>query len=403
MTGQMLGRRGALAGGVLAAAWPRRGRAAQPDAITIGVLNDQTGPYADSGGPGSVLSARMAVKDFGGSVLGKTIEVVSADTRNKPDIAASIAREWYDTGVDVIVDLPVTPIAAAVQQIAREKTRSVMIDAAVVNDFTNRTCAPVSTHWADDTHSMVSATAKAAGFGSGETWFFITVDYSFGHALQAEATSVIEAAGGRVIGSANFPLGSTDFSSQIVSARSSGARVIGLAAVGNDQVNLIKQANEFGPGTGGRQTLAAFLVFITDINAVGLAIAQGITFGSGFYWDQSDDSRAFAQRFMAGRGAMPTKTQASVYASCLHFLKAMQNAGTRDPIVVNRAMRSLPVANFGRPTTVRADGRVIYDLTLYRVKNPAESHAPWDYFQPIGAIPAAEAFLPMTPVCEAGA
>ena len=403
MTGQMLGRRGALAGGVLAAAWPRRGRAAQPDAITIGVLNDQTGPYADSGGPGSVLSARMAVKDFGGSVLGKAIEVVSADSRNKPDIAASIAREWYDSGVDVIVDLPVTPIAAAVQQIAREKGRSVMIGAAVVNDFTNKGCAPVSTHWADDTHSMVSATAKAAGFGGGEKWFFITVDYSFGHALQAEATGVIEASGGSVIGSANFPLGSTDYSSQIVSARSSGARVIGLAAVGNDQANLIKQANEFGQGAGGRQTLAAFLVFITDINAVGLAIAQGITFGSGFYWDQSDDSRAFAQRFKAGRNAMPTKTQASVYASCLHFLKAMQKAGTRDPIAVNRAMRSLPVANFGRPTTVRADGRVIYDLTLYRVKSPAESHAPWDYFQPIGSIPAAEAFLPMTPVCEAGA
>jgi branched-chain amino acid transport system substrate-binding protein len=399
----MLGRRGALAGGVLAAGLPRLSRAAQSDAITIGVLNDQTGPYADSGGPGSVLAARMAVRDFGGSVLGKTIEVVSADSRNKPDIAASIAREWYDDGVDVIVDLPVTPIAAAVQQIAREKVRSVMIDAAVVNDFTNKTCAPISSHWADDTHSMVSATAKAAGFGGGETWFFITVDYSFGHALQAEATAVIEQAGGKVIGSAGFPLGSTDYSSQIVSARSSGARIIGLAAVGNDQVNLIKQANEFAPGAGGRQTLAAFLVFITDINALGLAIAQGITFGSGFYWDQSDDSRAFAHRFKAERRAMPTKTQASVYASCLHFLKGMQKAATRDPIAVNRAMRSLPVANFGRPTTLRADGRVIYDLTLYRVKSPAESHGPWDYFQAVGSIPAAEAFLPMTPVCEAGA
>jgi branched-chain amino acid transport system substrate-binding protein len=403
MTLRMLGRRGALAAGVLVAGLPRLARAAQPDAITIGVLNDQTGPYSDSGGPGSVVSARMAVKDFGGSVLGKKIEVVSADTRNKPDIAAAIAREWYDSGVDVIADLPVTPIAAAVQQIAREKGRSVMIGAAVVNDFTNKTCAPVSTHWADDTHSMVSASAKAAGFGGGEKWFFITVDYSFGHALQAEATSVIEAAGGSVIGSANFPIGATDYSSQIVSARSSGARVIGLAAVGNDQVNLIKQANEFALGAGGRQSLAAFLVFITDINALGLAIAQGITFGSGFYWDQSDASRAFAKRFRAERGAMPTKTQASVYASCLHFLKSMQKAGTRDPIAVNRAMRSLPVANFGRPTTVRADGRVIYDLTLYRVKSPAESHAPWDYFQAVGSIPAAEAFLPMTPACEAGA
>nr|WP_294519590.1 ABC transporter substrate-binding protein [uncultured Rhodopila sp.] len=400
MTIPMLGRRGALTAGVLAAALPRLGRAAQADAITIGVLTDQTGPYADSGGPGSVLSAQMAARDFGGSVLGKRIEIVSADTRNKPDIAASIAREWYDSGVDVIVDLPVTPIAAAVQQIAREKNRSVMIDAAVVNDFTGKSCAPISTHWADNTHAMVSATAKAAVTGGKETWFFITVDYSFGHALQAEATSVIEAAGGSVIGSANFPLGATDFSSQIVSARSSGARVIGLAAVGNDQVNLIKQASEFGLTLGGKQTLAGFLVFITDINALGLTISQGITFGSGFYWDQSDDSRAYAKRFRAERKAMPTKTQSAVYASCLHFLKSMQKAATRDPIAVNRAMRSLPVANFGRPTTVRADGRVIYDLTLYRVKTPGESHGPWDYFQPVGSIPAAEAFLPMTSACE---
>jgi branched-chain amino acid transport system substrate-binding protein len=232
---------------------------------------------------------------------------------------------------------------------------------------------------------------------------FITVDYSFGHGLQAEATALIEAAGGTVVGAANFPLGATDYSSQIVSARSSGAGIIGLAAVGNDQVNLIKQANEFGLGGASRQTLAGFLVFITDIHALGLAISQGITFGSGFYWDQSEASRRFAKRFKAERNAMPTKTQASVYASCLHFLKSMQKAGTRDAIAVNRAMRSLPVDNFGRPTSVRADGRVIYDLTLYRVKSPGASHGPWDYFEAIGSIPAAEAFLPMTSACEVGA
>jgi branched-chain amino acid transport system substrate-binding protein len=403
MTGQLLGRRGVMVTGLLAAGLARHARAQQTDAITIGVMNDQSGPYADSGGPGSVVAAQMAVKDFGGTVLGKRIEILSADTRNKPDIAGGIARQWYDSGIDVIVDLPVTPIAAAVQQIAREKGRSVMIAAAVVNDFTNKTCSPISTHWVDDTHSMASATTRVAVKSGRQTWFFITVDYSFGHGLQAEATGLVEGAGGKVLGAAYFPLGNTDFSSQIVSAKSSGADVIGLVAVGNDQVNLIKQAAEFGLGAGGKPTLAGFLIYITDIHALGLQLSQGLTFGAGFYWDQTDASRAFAKRFEAERKAMPTKTQAAVYTSCLHFLKSMQKAGTRDAIAVNRAMRLLPVDNFGRPTSVRADGRVIYDLTLYRVKTPASSHAAWDYYETLGSLPAADAFLPMTPACEAAA
>ena len=403
MTNQLPGRRGVLLGGLLAAGLPRFARAQDAGAINIGVLNDQSGPYADSGGPGSVLAAQMAAGDFGGTVLGKRIDILHADTLNKPDVASGIARQWYDFGVDVIVDLPVTPIAAAVQQIAREKGRSVMIAAAVVNDFTNKSCSPVSTHWIDDTHSMVNATTRAAITGDRKSWFFITVDYSFGHGLQAEATGLIEAAGGKVIGSALFPMGNTDFSSQIVSARTSGADVIGLASVGNDQVNLIKQAGDFGLGADGKQTLAGFLVYITDIHALGLPLSHGLTFGSGFYWGQSVESRAFAKRFYAERKAIPTKTQAAVYTSCLHFLKSMQKAGTRDPMAVNRAMRSLPVENFGRPTSVRADGRVIYDLSLYRVKSPADSHAAWDYYEVIGSIPASQAFLPMNPACEIAA
>ncbi len=403
MKSQLLRRRGIIAGGLLAAGLPRPARARDAGTISIGVLNDQTGPYSDSGGPGSVLSAQMAVNDFGGTIHGKRIEILSADTHNKPDVAASVARQWYDSGVDVIVDLPVTPIAAAVQEIAREKIRSVMISAAVVTEFTSKTCAPISTHWVDDTHSMVSATTRAAVEDGGRKWFFVTVDYSFGHGLQASATALIEAAGGKVIGNAVFPIGNTDFSSQIVAARSSGADIIGLAAVGNDQVNLIKQFGEFTAGAGRKQRLAGFLVYITDIHALGLPLSQGLTFGSGFYWDQNDQARAFARRFEAGRKAMPTKTRAAVYTSCLHFLKSMQKAGTSDPIEVNRAMRSLPVNNFGRPATVRADGRVIYDLTLYRVKSPAASRGPWDYFEAVGSIPAAEAFLPMTRVCETAA
>jgi len=403
MTGQVFRRRTVVGAGLLAAGLPLRARAQPAGTVRIGVLNDQSGPYSDSGGPGSVVAAQMAVKDFGGTVLGTKVEVLSADTRNKPDVAGSIARQWYDEGVDVITDLPVTPIAAAVQQVAREKGRSVMIAAAVVNDFTGKTCSPLSTHWVDDTHALVSATTRAAVTGGRQNWFFITVDYTFGRALQAEATGLIEAAGGKVIGADYFPLGSTDYSSQLVTAQSSGADIIGLAAVGDDQVNLIKQAGEFGVGAGGKQTLAGFLVYITDIHALGLALSQGLTFGSGFYWDQSDASRAFAKRFQAERKAMPTKSQAAVYTASLHFLKSMQQAGTRDALAVNKAMRSLPVENFGRPTTVRADGRVLYDLTLYRVKSPTASRGGWDYYEAIGSVPAAEAFLPMTPACERAA
>ena len=403
MNSTLVGRRAVLGSGLLAASVPFRARAQQADSVRIGVLNDQNGPYADSGGPGSVVAARMAVQDFGGTVLGKKIEILFADTRNKPDIASGVAREWYDSGLDAITDLPVTPIAAAVQQIARERNRTVMIAAAVATEFTSKTCSPVSSHWVDDTHSMVSATTKATVKGSSQKWFFITVDYTFGRALQAEATGLIEAAGGKVIGSDYFPLGSTDFSSQVVKAQSSGADVIGLAAVGNDQVNLIKQAGEFGLATSGKLTLAGFLIYITDIHALGLALSQGLTFGSGFYWDQSEASRAFGKRYQAERKAMPSKTQAAVYASTLHFLKSMQQAGTRDAIAVNRAMRSLPVENFGRPTTLRTDGRVMYDLSLYRVKAPANSRGSWDYYEEIGAIPAGEAFLPINPDCERAA
>lgn len=403
MTGQLLGRRGVMIGGALAAGLPRYAHAQKADVISIGVLTDQSGPYAASGGPGSVVAAKMAVKDFGGTVLGKKIEILSADTFNKPDVASTVARQWYDSGVDAITDLPVTPIAVAVQQVAREKGRSVMIAAAVVNDFTTKLCAPISTHWVDDTLSMVNATTQAALTGGRQKWYFITVDYSFGHGLQAEATKLIEAAGGKVVGSSTFPIGNTDFSSQLVSARSSGADIIGLASVGGDQVNLIKQASEFKIGADGKQTLAGFLVYITDIHALGLAVSQGLTFGAGFYWDQSDASRAFAKRYYAERKGMPTKTHAAVYTSCLHFLKSMQKAGTRDPIAVNKAMRALPVENFGNKTTVRADGRVMYDLSLFRVKDPAKSKMPWDYFEKIGSIPAAKAFLPMVPACGTAA
>jgi branched-chain amino acid transport system substrate-binding protein len=266
-----------------------------------------------------------------------------------------------------------------------------MITAAAITEFTSRFCSPVSTHWADDTHALTTGTAKAVVQGGGKSWFFITVDFSFGKALEAEAKAIIEANGGRVLGSVYFPIGNTDFSAQLIKAQSSEAQVIGLAAVGNDQVNLIKQAGEFGLRQ--KRALAGFLVYITDIHSLGLAVCQGLSFPSGFYWDQSEASRAFARRFNAARKAMPTRNQAAIYAASLHFLKAMAQAGTRDPVAVNRAMRALPLDYFGHRATIRGDGRVLYDVTLYRVKSPAESKAAWDYYTPVATIPAEDAFL----------
>lgn len=401
MTMRNPNRRRVLGSAAILAAAPLAGaRAASTGAVRVGVLTDSSGPYSDSAGAGSVAAANMAMQDFGATVLGRGIEIITADTQNKPDVAGALARRWYDDGVDAIIDLPVTPIAAAVQQIAREKGRTVMITAAAVSEFTSRSCAPVSTHWADDTHAMATATGKVLTGGAKPSWYFITVNFSFGEALQAEATKVIEAGGGKVLGTAKFPIGNSDFSSQILQAQGSGADIVGLAAVGGDQVTLIKQAAEFGL-LNGKTGFGGFLIYITDIHALGLKTAQGLTFPASYYWDQNDAARAFATRFMAERKAMPTQNQALVYAGTLHFLKAMAQAGTDDPIAVNKAMRAMPVGFFGRPATIRADGRLLHDVDMYRVKRPEESRGPWDYFTSLGSIPAAEAFLPMNPACAA--
>ena len=399
MAGSVFGRRAVLGGMAAVAAGGPAG--AQQDRVRIGVLTDEAGPYASSGGAGSVAAARMAVQDFGGTVLGLPIEVLRADTQNKPDVAGSIARGWYDSGVDAITDLPVTPVAAAVQQVARDKGRTVLITAAAVTEFTSKLCARISSHWADDTHAIAAGSARVLTEAGGKSWYFISVDFSFGAALQAEATKVIEAAGGRVLGAAKFPLGNTDFSAQIVQASTSGAQVIGLASVGGDQVNLVKQAAEFGLQASGKQVMAGFLVYLTDIKALGLEVAQGLRFPSSFYWDTNEATRAFGQRFMADRQAMPTQNQANVYAATLHFLRGMAQAGTRDAVAVGQAMRALPVRYFGADTTMRADGRVLHDLTLYRVKAPGESRAAWDLLAPVGTIPAADAFVPTNPACAA--
>ncbi len=374
-----------------------------PDTIKIGVLTDESGPYADTGGRGSVIAAKMAVEDFGGTIDGHKIDIVDADTQNKPDVASTIARRWFDTdGVSAVVDLPVTPVALAVQQLAKEKDRTVMITAAAISEFTNKLCSPVSTHWADDTHALTTGTARALLEHGGKRWFFITVDMAFGAALQRDATAVVTAGGGTVVGDAKHAIGATDYSSQLLQAQASGADVVAFASVGNDLVNLIKQAHEFGVGAEGKQRLGGFLIYISDIHALGLPTAQGFNLTAGFYWDQSPQSRAFAARFMKQAGMMPGKDHAAIYTAVLHYLQAAKQAGTVDAVAVNRAMRAMPVDYFGHKATIREDGRLMDDVTLYRVKTPAESKGAWDYYAPIQTIPASEAFLPMNPACKTG-
>lgn len=386
---------GALALGLAVCAQPAAAQTAAAP-LKIGVLTDETGPYADSSGPGSVLAAEMAVADFGGAVKGRKVEIVHADTLNKPDVAAGIARRWFDTeGVSAIVDLPVTPVAFAVQSLAKEKNRSVLITASATSDFTFKACSPVSTHWADDSHALAAGTAQAIMAGGGASWYFITVDIAFGAALQRDATEVIEAKGGKVLGSSRHPVALADFASLLLQAQNSKAEKIGLASVGGDLVNVIKQAHEFGIGKDGKQSLIGFLVYIQDIHALGLSTAQNLNVTSGFYWDQNDKARAFAKRFFEKRKMMPSKNHAEIYTAVTHYLRAAETAGTDEAVAVNKAMRAAPIDYFGKPATLRADGRVLYDLTLYRVKTPAESKAPWDYYAPVRNIPAAEAFLPI--------
>ncbi len=377
------------------------GRARAADApLRIGVLTDETGPYADSGGPGSVLAAQMAAADFGGRVLGRPIEIVHADHQNKPDIAAAIARRWYDeNGVEAIIDLPVTAIALAVQEVAKQRRKTVMITAAATADLTAKSCSPVSTHWADDTHALTAGTARAVLDGGAKSWFFITVDHAFGRAMQRDASAVIEANGGKVLGAARHAIGASDFAPFLLQARSSGAQAIGLASVGGDLINLIKQAREFGLLQAGGPVIVGFLTYITDINALGLEMTEGLTFSAGFYWDQSERARQFGARFKAARGAMPTKNQAAIYTATMHYLRACDAAKTSEALAVNHAMRAQPLDYFGHPARVREDGRVIYDLTLYRVKTPKESRAPWDYYQALATIPGDSAFLPANPAC----
>ena len=367
-------------------------------AVKIGVLNDMSSLYADLAGQGSVVAARMAVEDFGAAQKGLQVEIVSADHQNKPDVGSNIVRQWIDVDkVDAIVDVPTSSVALAVNEVVREKNKTFLVSGAAASDLTGPKCSPNTVHWTYDTWALANGTGKAMVKTGGDTWFFITADYAFGHALERDTAAVVEANGGKVLGKVRVPLNTNDFSSFLLQAQGSQAKVIGLANAGGDTINSIKQAAEFGIVKGG-QNLAGLLVFITDVHALGLPTAQGLVLTESFYWDRNDASRAFAHRFAPQyKGNMPTMIQAGVYAAVLHYLKAVEalKSGTDGKAVVAK-MKELPTDDplFGRGT-IRADGRKIHDMFLFEVKKPEESKAPWDYYKLRATIPAAEAFRPL--------
>lgn len=375
--------------------------AADPKPVRIGVLGDENSVAADIGGMGSVLAARMAVEDFGGKIQGRPVEIVTADFGLNADNAASIARRWFDTeGVDAVTDLPWTPAALAVQEVARQKQRVTLVTGASANEITGKACNPYTVHWADDNAAIANSTARAILQGGGRDWFFLTADFGFGHAMEAAASAVIKANGGRVLGHAINPVGTNDFSSYLVAAQASKAQIIGLASIGGDTITAINQAHEFGLTQGG-QRLAGLVVFITDVHAIGLERAQGLYVTSGFYWDQNEKARAWAQRFLARHHRMPTRDQASTYAAVTQYLRAAAVVGPEDAAAVVRQMKSVPFDFFGHTGMIRADGRAMYDLTLYEAKKPGDSESEWDLYQPVRTVPAEQAYLPIdAPRCD---
>ena len=365
--------------------------------IKIGVLNDQSGLYADLAGQGSVVAARMAVEDYGAEKKGMKVEVVFADHQNKADVGSAIARQWYDVDkVDLILDVPNSGVALAVSQITRDKGKAFIVSSAATSDLTGRACSPNTIHWTYDTWALANGTANALVKQGADTWFFITADYAFGHALERDVEAVVLKNGGKVLGKVRHPLNTQDFSSFLLQAQASKAKVIGLANAGGDTTNAIKQGAEFGIVKGG-QNFAGLLVFLTDVHALGLQTAQGLVFTETFYWDLNDRTRAFAKRFSErNRGIHPTMIHAGVYAGVTHYLKAVEALKSDDGTKVIAKMKEIPTDDplFGKGT-IRIDGRKIHPAYLVEVKKPSESKAPWDYYKIRATIPADQAFRPL--------
>ena len=377
---------------------PAHAQGVSGDVIKIGVMNDQSGPYADNCGPGSVVAARLAVEDAGGAINGKKIEVVIADDQNKPDVGTATAQKWVDAdGVDAIVGCSASSIALAVSDIMKDRKKPYMLAGTASSAFTNEKCSPMTTQWVQDTYALPKATVKSLLAQGQDTWFFITVDYAFGKAWQDDTTRFIEQGGGKVLGSVLHPLNTTDFSSHLLRAQASKAKVIAVANSGSDFANVMKQAQEFGVAEGG-QKLAPLGLFINATHGIGLKILQGVRLTTPFYWDRTDETRAFAKRYQAAfNQRMPNEAQASTYSAVRHYLKAVAEAGTDDGAAVTAKMRQLPVNDFEmKNVPIRADGQVMRPLYAARIKAPAESKYPYDYYEVVSTVAAEDAWRPVS-------
>jgi branched-chain amino acid transport system substrate-binding protein len=373
-----------------------QGLRAEEAPVRIGVINDQSGNSADVTGQGSVIAARLAIEDFGEKVLGRRIELLTADHQNKADIAASITRRWIDVeNVSAIVDGGTSAAGLVIQDIVKEKGRIAMFSGPATSDLTGKACSPLGFHWTYDTYALANTLPQAMAKSGADTWFFITSDYAFGHALERDATTAIERTGGKVLGHVRHPLGTSDFASFLLQAQGSGAKIIGLANSGDDSLNAIKQAAEFGIVEGG-QRIGGLLLLINTIHGLGLKTSQGIVVTEAFYWDMDDETRRFSRRFEALARKKPNMIQAGVYSAVSHYLKSVQKAGSIAGAAVSDAMRSLPVNDFmSKDVRIRKDGRVLRDMHLFQVKSPSESKGPWDYYKYLSTVRGEDAFRPV--------
>lgn len=361
--------------------------------VKIGILNDQSGVYADYGGKYSVEAAKMAIEDFGGEVLGHKIEMITADHQNKPDLATSIARRWYDAdNVDMITELTTSSVALAVQDLSKEKKKIDIVVGAATSSITGSACSPYGFHWAFDTHALAVGTGGALTKAGGDSWFFLTADYAFGYALEKDTSEIVTHNGGKVLGSVRVPLNSSDFSSFLLQAQSSKAKIVGLANAGQDTTNSIKQAAEFGIVQGG-QKLAGLLMTLAEVHGLGLQAAQGLVLTEGFYWDHDDTTRAFSERFFKRTGRMPSMIHAGTYSATLSYLKAVKAAGTKDTEAVAKKLKELPVDDAFAKGKVLENGRMVHDMYLFEVKKPSESKKPWDYYKQLAVVPGDQAFF----------
>jgi branched-chain amino acid transport system substrate-binding protein len=362
--------------------------------VRIGILNDQSGVYADFGGKWSVEAAKMAAEDFGGTVLGAPVEIVTADHQNKPDVAVAIARKWYDVDkVDAIMELTTSSVALAVQGVSKELKKINIVDGAATTRLTGDLCSPYGFHWAYDTRALAVGTGGSLVEHGGDTWFFITADYQFGYSLEEDTGKEVTKKGGKVLGAVRHPLSSSDFSSFLLQAQASKAKIVGLANAGQDTINSVKQAAEFGLVAGG-QRIAGLLLTLAEVNGLGLDAAQGLVLTEGYYWDLDDQSRAFAQKFFKRTGRMPNMIQAGTYSSVLQYLKAIKAAGTDATEQVAKKLHEMPVDDFfGRGGKVLPNGRMVHEMYLFEVKSPKESKAPWDYYKLLSKIPGDKAFF----------